>query len=73
MSKIKIDKVVANLPDPLVADTVYAVRSGTGFDLFISDATGTVAHAINPSGTFVLVGITPPSSPSVNDLWIDTN
>lgn len=25
-----------------------------------------------PSGTIVAVGPTPPSSPNVNDLWVDT-
>lgn len=47
MAKIKIDKVVSSLPGTLVADTVYAVRVGTGFDLYISDSTGTTAHPIN--------------------------
>lgn len=54
---LTIHKVVAALPDPLVPDAVYAVRSGEGFDLYIVDSTGSVAHKVNttaatsPDGT----------------------
>lgn len=58
MSKIKIDKVVSSLPDPLVKDTVYAVRVGTGFDLYFTDSTGSTAHKINQ---FPYDDSTPPS------------
>lgn len=44
---IKINKVVASLPVILEPNTVYAVRVGAGFDLFISDLTGAFAHALN--------------------------
>ena len=47
MSKIKVDKVISVLPDPLVSDTVYAVRVGQGFDLYITDTTGATAHPLN--------------------------
>lgn len=47
MSVFKIDKVVASLPSPLTPNTIYAVRVGTGFDLYISDSTGAVAHQVN--------------------------
>lgn len=47
MARIKIDKVVSVLPDPLVANTIYAVRVGNGFDLVVTDATGTTAHTLN--------------------------
>lgn len=47
MSRIKIDKVVSVLPNPLVPDTVYAIRSGAGFDLYFSDVTGAIAHPLN--------------------------
>lgn len=50
MSKIKIDKVVSSLPSTLIANTVYAVRVGTGFDLYITDNTGATAHQLNSSG-----------------------
>jgi hypothetical protein len=40
-------KEVAALPGTLVPNTVYAVRRGTGFDLYISDSTGLIAHKVN--------------------------
>lgn len=47
MSTYRITKAVASLPAVLVPNTIYAVRVGTGFDLFVSDMTGAVAHALN--------------------------
>ena len=47
MSKIKIDKVISTLPTPLIPNTMYAVRSGVGFDLYMADVTGITAHALN--------------------------
>lgn len=44
---LQIHKVVSALPDPLEADAVYAVRTGAGFDLYVSDSTGSVAHKLN--------------------------
>ena len=59
MSKFRIDKVVSELPTQLEADTVYAVRVGTGFDLFISDSTGQTAHQINyPDAGAIAAGST---------------
>lgn len=43
----RAEKVVAALPDPLEPDTVYCVRTGTGFDLYVSDSTGATAHPLN--------------------------
>lgn len=40
---IKQHKVVAALPAPLEADSVYFVRVGTGFDIYVTNGTGTVA------------------------------
>jgi len=51
MGVIRFKKVIGNLPAQLEPDTVYAVRTGTGFDLYISDATGSVAHGLNLSTT----------------------
>ena len=42
-------KVVSSLPVTLEPDSLYAVRIGTGFDLYVTNSTGTVAHLINPS------------------------
>lgn len=47
MATLRVHKVVATLPNPLDPDAIYAVRVGAGFDLYISDATGSVAHKIN--------------------------
>jgi hypothetical protein len=43
----KIHKVVSSLPVTLAADAIYAVRAGTGFDLYITDTLGNTAHQIN--------------------------
>jgi hypothetical protein len=40
-------KVVASLPTTLEPNAVYFVRSGTGFDLYCTDQTGSIAHQIN--------------------------
>lgn len=50
MSVFGLAKVVGALPDPLAPDMIYAVRTGVGFDLYVSDATGSVAHPLNVSG-----------------------
>lgn len=40
-------KDVAVLPGTLSADTIYYVRRGTGFDLYISDNTGLLVFKLN--------------------------
>lgn len=47
MGVFRLAKVIASLPGSLIRDTFYAVRTGAGFNLFLSDATGTVAHPLN--------------------------
>lgn len=47
MSTFRARKVVAVLPAQLEANTVYAVRIGEGFDLYVSDTTGATAHRLN--------------------------
>jgi hypothetical protein len=42
-------KEVAALPATLIANTIYAVRRGTGFDLYITDSSGLIAHKLNNS------------------------
>lgn len=49
---LRIEKVISTVPATLGADTVYFVRSGTGFDLYCSDSTGTAAHRVNGVKTF---------------------
>lgn len=46
---ILFEKVIAALPAILTPNTVYAVRAGVGFDLYVSDTTGSIAHRINGS------------------------
>lgn len=47
MSALLVEKVVSSLPGTLAPNTVYAVRVGEGFDLYITDSTGAVAHRNN--------------------------
>lgn len=47
MTTFAASKVLAALPGTLAPDTVYAVRVGAGFDLYITDSTGAVAYKSN--------------------------
>lgn len=47
MSVVRFAKVVSSLPGTLAPDTVYFVRTGAGFDLRVTDATGSIAHELN--------------------------
>lgn len=40
-------KEISALPVILSPSTIYAVRRGVGFDLYVSDNTGTIAHKVN--------------------------
>lgn len=64
-------KVVATLPGTLAASTLYLVRVGAGFDLYVSDSTGSVAHALNlpTGGASVYVGDTEPDSATYK-IWV---
>ena len=62
MASFAFSKVVSALPGVLTANTIYAVRVGAGFDLYISDMTGAAAHKVNsigPETVFALTGVTP--------------
>jgi hypothetical protein len=52
MSTFAAHKVVSALPATLAANAIYAVRVGAGFDLYITDSTGQVAHKVNDSLTW---------------------
>ena len=58
---MKIEKVIAALPGTLKADTLYVVRAGAGFALFMTDAMGDTAHALNSgaAGSFDPLDLTP--------------
>lgn len=48
MAQIKTHKFVAALPPELEADAIYFVRSGSGFDLYVTNHSGTiVAYGLN--------------------------
>ena len=54
MPLIRFEKLIHSLPsrEELKPNTVYYVRAGSGFDTYVSDATGSIAHRLNlPSGT----------------------
>lgn len=42
-----VRKELVSLPSTLDPNTIYAVRRGTGFDLYITDSTGLIAHKVN--------------------------
>ena len=46
---LSVFKRVASLPATLVANAVYLVRVGTGFDLYVTNSDGSVAHGLNQS------------------------
>ncbi len=52
MSKVLHHKVVAALPSPLEPDSIYYVRSGTGFNVRITNGVGeVVAYSLNADTT----------------------
>lgn len=52
MATVRFSKVVSTLPGTLAPDTIYLVRTGAGFSLYCSDATGSIAYPVNapPAG-----------------------
>jgi len=47
MSTFRAHKVVSTLPSVMEPDAIYAVRVGEGFDLYITDNAGLIAHRVN--------------------------
>lgn len=47
MAVFRAEKVVSALPAELEPDTIYFVRTGAGFDIYVSDTTGSAAHPLN--------------------------
>lgn len=48
MSSVLQHKVVSSLPTPLQASSIYYVRVGSGFDIYVTNETGTVvSYPIN--------------------------
>jgi len=50
MAATQITKTVSVLPATLQPDTLYLVRTGSGFDIFMTDLTGAVAFQSNNPG-----------------------
>lgn len=60
MDKVLHHKVVVALPDPLEPDSIYYVRKGGGFDIKVTNSTGTVvAYDLNSVGVSVIRAPTP--------------
>jgi len=50
MAQLRAEKYVSNLPGVLEANTIYFVRTGAGFDIYVTNDTGTiVAYPLNAS------------------------
>lgn len=57
MAELKASKVVSSLPGTLDANTIYVVRVGTGFDLYVTNNSGTVvSYSLNQPVTSVAAG-----------------
>lgn len=74
MGVIKLHKVISNLPSTLDPDALYVVRTGQGFTLYVTDATGSIAHTQNAvsdvqqqviTTPFSQTGTTPQDIPSL--------
>ncbi|MBO6511009.1 MAG: hypothetical protein JJ979_21420 [Roseibium sp.] len=42
MASVGFHKVVSTLPDPLEANAVYYVRAGAGYDMYVTNSSGTI-------------------------------
>ena len=47
MSDLKLYKEIVSVPNYFGSDSIYAIRTGPGFDLYMTDTTGSVAYKIN--------------------------
>ena len=48
MAELRIEKYVNNLPSVLIANTIYYVKNGAGFDVYITNNSGTIiAYPLN--------------------------
>lgn len=58
MAQLKAHKTVIALPDPLEADSLYFVRSGAGFDLYVTNGVGQInAYGLNVGPSWDLVEV----------------
>lgn len=56
MPNFKADKVIASVPTALVANSLYVVRAGAGFDLYCADNSGSIAHRLNNERVHLKLG-----------------
>lgn len=47
MSDLKLYKEIGSVPSNFGSDSIYAMRTGPGFDLYMTDTTGSVAYKLN--------------------------
>ena len=48
MAELRSEKYVNNLPGVLIANTIYYVKNGAGFDVYITNNSGTIiAYPLN--------------------------
>ena len=47
MSDLKLYKEIGSVPSNFGSDSIYAIRTGPGFDLYMTDTTGSVSYKIN--------------------------
>jgi hypothetical protein len=68
MAELRSEKYVNSLPATLVANTIYYVKNGANFDMYITNNSGTIiAYPLNTSpiinnSTWVVVDVIVPSS-----------
>jgi hypothetical protein len=68
VSPLSVFKVVTSLPGTLEPNAMYFVRRGLGFDLYVADMTGTVAHRVNGEDRNVLPSAVTINSTSYQDV-----
>lgn len=50
MALLKVYKEIASLPATLQPDAIYLVRVGAGYDMYVTDTTGSIAYSSNGGG-----------------------
>jgi hypothetical protein len=74
MSKLYHEKVVSSLPGTLVKNTIYYVRTGAGFNMYITNDLGIiVAYPLNSSGPNITSGTSEPSGGVDGDIYLQYN
>lgn len=72
MAQVKFHKYVAALPAQLEADTLYFVRSGVGYDLYVTNHGGTIAAYRNNAPWVFQQAAAPSGARSPGDRWLNT-